>query len=85
MKKRQRFIEKSAAPHPRHFLRQRQPPSKLQTSPINLRVWINRLWALYGKPIRVKPWFRLNVWIKRLFLKNPVAIGMGGRLSGCCC
>ena len=36
------------------FFHQGQPPSKLQTSPINLREWISRLWAFYGKPIRVK-------------------------------
>ncbi|WP_409316149.1 hypothetical protein [Pseudomonas sp. KCJK9016] len=67
------------------FFHPAQPPTKLQSSPINLREWINRLWALCGKPIRVKKWFRLNVWIKRLPLKNPVATGMGGRLSGCWC
>ncbi|WP_426783917.1 hypothetical protein, partial [Pseudomonas atacamensis] len=44
-----------------HFFHRLQPPSKLQTSPINLREWISRLWALCGKPIRVKPWFRLKV------------------------
>jgi hypothetical protein len=69
------------------FFHQRQPPSKLQTSPLNLRKWISRLWAFYGKPIREKMWFRLNVWMKRLYLKNPEAVAQstaGGR-SGCCC
>ncbi|CAI8874620.1 hypothetical protein EMIT0P171_20204 [Pseudomonas sp. IT-P171] len=69
------------------FFHHRQPPSKLQTSPINLREWISRLWVLCGKPIRVKLWFRLNVWMKRLYLKNlaVVARNTAGAPSGCCC
>ncbi|MGG7649871.1 hypothetical protein ACQ4OB_17830, partial [Pseudomonas sp. ES4] len=69
------------------FFHQGQPPSKLQTSPLNLREWISRLWAFCGKPIRVKMWFRLDVWTKRLYLKNPEAVapGTAGVRFGCCC
>ena len=55
------FIQTKRRVRSSHFFHRLQAPSKLQTSPINLREWISRLWALCGKPIRVKPWFRLNV------------------------
>jgi hypothetical protein len=67
------------------FFHQRQPPSKLQSSQINLREWISRLWVFYGKPVRVKLWFRLNEWMKRLYLKNLAVPGTAGGHFGCCC
>src|SRR5438128_11798982 len=70
---------------PSHIFHQFQPPSKLQTSPINLREWISRLWAFCGNPIRVKLWSQLSAWMKRLYRKDLVAAGTGGGCCGCYC
>ncbi len=45
-----------------------------------------RLWALYGKPIRPKPWSRLNPWMKRHYPKNLLAAASStaGRRFGRC-
>lgn len=61
-----------------------QSATTLETSPINLREWINRLWVFYGKPIRPRLRCQPTVRMNRLCHKKTAHAASAGACSGCC-